>query len=101
MPLTTEEKAGGARVTYVNTPQTARVFREMVRVDKAFRSLNVAFIRGNVPLEKMREVEERFAAALAGLKDVAVEAGRLGERTRPEHRLSGGSNGRQGESPAV
>ena len=88
MPLTAEEKAGGARIAYINTPQTDRVFRHMVRVDRAFRALNVAFIRGNVTLEKMHEVEERFAAALAALKDVAVEAGKVWERGRPEGRAN-------------
>jgi len=93
MPLTAEEKAGGARIAYINTPQTDRVFRHMVRVDRAFRALNVAFIRGNVTLEKMREVEEKFATALAALKDVAAEAGKMGERTRPERRADGRRNG--------
>jgi len=75
MPLTAEEKAGGARIAYINTPQTDRVFRHMVRVDRAFRALNAAFIRGNVTLEKMREVEERFVAAL---KEAAAEAEHCG-----------------------
>jgi hypothetical protein len=80
MPLTKEEFAKGARVVYINTPETQKMLELFIETDKTWKRLNRAFIRGRIDLEQVRALRQQFETAIQGLKDHLREARQSSEK---------------------
>ncbi len=77
MPLTKDEYARGARLVYINTPESRRLFSLLIQTDRIWRRINRAFVQGRISVEQLKELHDRLGETLRGLKALLHEGDRL------------------------